>query len=160
MDVSSKDISSLVFKSSIRSDIDEFSLNTRMLKLLMELDGKKDLASVSRAVHMDMETIRRILAKLYHLKLIEPVKRHVPVLNKDFFNFLSINLSMALGPIAQILIEDEINEFSDDPYKIPVNQAAELVNLLARQIPRKEKRVAFQQAMFKKIKDIQTQTGS
>lgn len=156
MDVSSQDISNLVFKSSIRGDIDEFSLNSRMLRLLMELDGKKNLASVARAVPMNMDTLRKVLAKLYRLKLIEPVRKQVPVLKKDFFDFLSIHLSMALGPIAEILIEDEISEFSDDPDKVPINQAAELVNLLARQIPRKEKRVSFQQAMLEKIKEIQT----
>ncbi len=156
MDVTSQDISNLVFKSSIRGDIDEFSLNSRMLRLLMELDGTKNLASVARSVHMDMDTMRKVVTRLYRLKLIEPIKIHVPVLNKDFFYFLSIHLSVALGPIAEILIEDEISEFSDDPDKVPINQAAELVNLLARQIPRKEKRVSFQQAMLEKIKEIQT----
>ncbi len=38
---------------------------------------------------------------------------------------------------------------------IPCHRAAELVDLLARQIPRKEKRIAFQEAMLKKIKEIQ-----
>jgi len=75
------------------------------------------------------------------------------MLNKEFFNFLVAQLSFALGPLAEFLIEEEIREFGDDPAKIPRRRSAELVNLLARQIPRKEKRVAFQQAMVLKIKE-------
>lgn len=153
MDIFSGNFSALVFKGLVKGNLDEFSIDTQMLKVLMQLDGKKNLASVSRAINMDMKMLREVLTRLYSANLIEKVEKFIPMLNKEFFNFLAVQLSLALGPIAEFLIEEEIHEFGDDPAKVPKRRAAELVNLLARQIPRKEKRVAFQQAMILKIKE-------
>lgn len=148
------DISTLVFKGSIKGDLDEFSLDSQMLKVLMALDGKKNLATVARTVNMNMDTLKAVLAKLQQIQLVEQVDSAVLMLNDDFFDFLKNQLSLALGPIAEFLIEDEIQDFSDVPWQVPFNRAAELVNILARQIPRQENKVAFQQAMAQKIKEI------
>jgi hypothetical protein len=75
-------------------------------------------------------------------------------LDNDFFDFLKIQLSLALGPIAGYIIEDEIREFGGDLTKVPRHRAAELADRLSRQIQRQEKKIAFQQALVKKIKEI------
>lgn len=154
MSLFSGNISNLVFKGSVKGDIDEVSLDSRMLKVLMDLDGQKNLAAVSQSVNMTMETLKEVIAKLYHIQLVEKVEAAVPLLNDDFFNFLKSQLSLAIGPIAEFLIEDEIYDLGDTPGQFPFHRAAELVNLLARQIPRQENRVSFQQAMAKKIKEL------
>lgn len=153
MDIFSGDFSALVFKASVDIDIEELSLDRQMLKVLITLDGKQNLVSVSRSLNMDMETLKEVLTRLHHLQLIEKVENAVPLLTKGFCDFLAFQLSMALGPIAEFLVEDEIREFGDDSSKIPFTRAAELVNLLARQIPREEKKIVFQQAMAQKIKE-------
>jgi hypothetical protein len=153
MNIFSGDFSALVFKGLVKDNLDEFSIDTQMLKVLTHLDGRKNLASVSSAINMDMKILQEVLTRLYSVNLIVKVDKSIPMLNKEFFNFLVAQLSFALGPIAEFLIEEEIREFGDDPAKVPRRRAAELVNLLARQIPRKEKRVAFQQAMVLKIKE-------
>ena len=155
MDIFSGDFSALVFKGSVKSDIGEFSLDSLMLKVLMNLDGKKDLASVHRSLNMNMETLKNVLTKLYNLELIIKVEKTVSMLDNNFFAFLQSHLSLAMGPIAELSIEDEVIELGDRSKTIPCNRAAELVDLLARQIPRKEKKIVFQEAMLKKIKEIQ-----
>lgn len=153
MNIFSGDISALVFKGLVRDNLDEFSIDTQMLNVLAQLDGRKNLASVSRTINMDMKVLQKVITRLYHVNLIKKVDKPVPMLNQEFFNFLTAQLSFALGPIAEFLIEEEIREFGNDLAKVPKRRAAELVNLLARQIPRKEKRIAFQQAMVLKIKE-------
>ena len=153
MDVFSGDFPALVFKESIKGDLGEFSLDSHMLKVLTALDGKKNLASVSRSLNMTMGKLKEVLTRLYGYQLIEKVENAVPMLGKEFFDFLTGQLSLAIGPIAEFLIEDEIRELGDDSTRIPLRRAAELVNLLARQIPREEKKVGFQQAMVKQIKE-------
>ncbi|MBW2220784.1 MAG: hypothetical protein JRF40_15050 [Deltaproteobacteria bacterium] len=138
MNIFSGDFSALVFKGLVKANLDEFSIDTQMLKVLTHLDGRKNLASVSRAINMDMKILQEVLTRLYSVNLIVKVDKSVPMLNKEFFNFLVAQLSFALGPIAEFLIEEEIREFGDDPAKV---------------LPRKEKRVAFQQAMVLKIKE-------
>ena len=153
MDVFSGDFPALVFKESIKGDLGEFSLDSHMLKVLMALDGKKNLASISRSLNMNMGKLQEVLTRLHSYQLIEKVENAVLMLEKEFFVFLTDQLSFAIGPIAEFLIEDEIRELGDDSTQIPLRRAAELVNLLARQIPREEKRVGFQQAMVTKIKE-------
>ena len=91
---------------------------------------------------------------MLELRLIEPDETLAPILNAEFFDFLKMQLSLAIGPIAEFIIEDEIREFSEDPDRVPLQRAAELVEQLARQIHRKEKRLVFQQLMVKKIKAL------
>ena len=154
MAASPDNISALVFKRSVKGDLDELSLDSQMLKGLMAFDGEKNLASVARSDNMDMDTLKGVLDKLQEFKLVKQVDAAVLMLNDDFFEFLKHQLSLAIGPIAEFLIEDEIQELSNTPWQLPFHLAAELVNLLARQIPRQENKVAFQQAMAQKIKEI------
>ena len=86
-------------------------------------------------------------------KNIEKAETTVPVLNEEFLDFIQHHLALALGPIAEFLIEDELVDFGDHPQKVPFYRAAELVNLLAYHIPRQEKKIAFQQAMAKRLKE-------
>lgn len=75
-------------------------------------------------------------------------------LDNEFFDFLKAQLSLALGPVAGYLIEEEIQEWGGNVAGVPCHRAAELVDRLSRQIQRQEKKIAFQQALLKKIKEI------
>jgi len=156
MNVFAGDISRLVLKRTVRADLGEVSLDSVMLQVLMELDGSKTLGQVARSLNMNMKQLRTILHRLYKLHLCETAKEAIPKLNKDFFNYLSAELSRAMGPIADVVIEDEINEMGENQLKFPAHRAAELVDLLARQILREERKVTFQQVMVKKLRELKS----
>ena len=156
MNVLAGDISKLVLKRTVRADLGEVSLDSEMLQVLMELDGAKNLGQVSRALNMSLKQLRFVLNKLFKLNLCEAARDAIPTLDRDFFNYLSAELSRAMGPIADVVIEDEISDMGEDQSKFPAHRAAELVDMLARQILREERKVAFQQAMVKKLREIQT----
>jgi site-specific recombinase XerC len=104
MDFSSSEISSTVFKRIVRDDIGEFPLDHQMLAVFMELD---------------MSTMREIIAKLMQNGLVEKVDKEIVILDKDFFDYLVSHLSLALGPIAQVLIEDEIHDLGLEISRFP-----------------------------------------
>ncbi|RJP40577.1 MAG: hypothetical protein C4548_10520 [Desulfobacteraceae bacterium] len=156
MNVLAGDISKLVLKRTVRADLGEVSLDSEMLQVLMELDGAKNLGQVSRALNMSLKQLRFVLNKLFKLNLCEAARDAIPTLDRDFFNYLSAELSRAMGPIADVVIEDEISDMGEDQSKFPAHRAAELVDMLARQILREERKVAFQQAMVKKLREIKT----
>jgi hypothetical protein len=156
MQVLAGDISKLVLKRTVRADLGEVSLDSEMLQVLMELDGKNNLGQVARSLNMNMKNLRIILNKLYKLHLCEAARDAISTLGRDFFNYLSAELSRAMGPIADVVIEDEISEMGENQAKFPAHRAAELVDMLARQILREERKVAFQQAMVKKLREIKT----
>jgi hypothetical protein len=153
MDVSSGDISAMVFGRILRDDLGEFSLDGHMLMVLMELDGKKNLATIAKKMGLNMVTMRTTILKLLQLKLIEPLEDAVSVVDEDFFDFLNNQLSLSIGPIAEVIIEDTVNDLGHSPSKFPSHLAAELVDLLSREIQREEKRSIFKKNMVDKIRE-------
>jgi hypothetical protein len=153
MDVSSGDISAMVFGPVLRDDLGEFSLDGHMLRVLMELDGKKNLAVIAKKTGLNMSTMRGTVLKLMQLKLIEPLEDAVSVVDEDFLDFLNSQLSLSIGPIAEVIIEDTVNELGYNLSRFPSHRAAELVDLLSREIQREEKRRVFKTNMVNKIRE-------
>jgi len=147
-----ENLSSMVFRNMVKGDIGNFSLDDRMLRVLMALDGQQDLGTVARHLQMDPAVLVKSVKALYQRKLIAKVAGTVRTIAADFFEAMQLHLSRAVGPIAEILIEDELAALSANPSTLPVDRAAELVELLARQIPRQEKRIQFQKMMIDHIK--------
>jgi hypothetical protein len=150
----SGDLSALVLKSSIKEDLGEFSLDSHMLQVLMQLDGKKNLGTVASSLSIGLSTLKMVIAKLAKLGLVEKPGATVPAISKAFIDYMIAQLANAMGPIAEVIFEDEIEEFGGDPARIPKNCAAELITRLAKEIPRQEKRLEFQQAMVARLKTI------
>lgn len=155
MDISSSDIPAMVFGRVSSDDLGEFSLDGHMLSVLMELDGKKSLSEISKKTGLNMGVIRVTVSRLLELKLIERLEEAVSLLGSDFLDYLDKQLSLAVGPIARILIEDAALDLGHSLSKFPNYQAAELVDILAREIQKEDKRVQFQRVMVEKIKEIQ-----
>lgn len=150
----SGDISYLVLKGSVGTDLGEVSLDSQMLQVLMQLDGQKDLATVGRTLNLTMSSLKGIVTRLVDLNLVQELQGAAPILGGDFIRSLSDELSKAMGPIAEVVLEDEIDAMGENPDRIPQHRAAELINRLANQIPREEKRVPFQQSMVNFLKQI------
>jgi len=153
MAIPSGDIAGAVFRSAVKREIGKLSLDGEMLKVLLVLDGKKDLASVARTLGMKLWTARDLINKLLDLQIVERIKTADSLLDENFLDFLKAQLSLAIGPIAEVMIEDIIYELGIDPIKIPKYRAAEIVDFLSRQIPREGARIIFQQAMVNKMKE-------
>jgi len=153
MDISSGNILALVFRRVVREDIGEFSLDSNMLRVLMELDGKQNLSEIAKKTNVNMSELRKVMSKLLQLKLVKPVEVTVSMLDEDFFEYLQAQLSLALGPIAEVLIEDALNDLGHQRTRFPTSRAAELVDFVAREIQREEKMGQFKQDMVKKIKE-------
>ena len=152
MDILSDDITTLVFRRASSVDSGNVSLDGQMLNVLSKLDGRKSLGMLSREIGINMSAMRSVISKLAKLKLIEAVEVDIPVLDKEFFGFLTGQLSIIAGPIAQVMVEDVIRDMAHDSSGIPVNRAAELIEMLSRQIPETEKRTFFIQTMLARIK--------
>ena len=74
MDLSSGEISTLIFKRAVSDDLGDFSVDQRMLSVFMELDGKTNLGTVARRAGLNMSTMREVVSRLLELKLIAPVE--------------------------------------------------------------------------------------
>ncbi len=153
MDLSSGGVAGLVFKQVIRGDLGKLSLDGQMLSVLMNLDGKKTLGQVAQQLGINLATIRPIVAKLIKFRLLERVEVAVNVVDQDFISFVISQLSVAIGPLGGIVVEDGLEDLGFTKTNFPTHRTAELVNLLSQEIQREDKRIQFQQVMLKKIKE-------
>jgi len=145
----------MVFKPVQRDDIREFSMDSKMLKTLFELDGKKPLKEIADNLGLSIEELGHVVSRLLDLGLIEPlVDTTTSTVNHHFFSCLRKELSLAIGPIADLLIEDALVGLHYGVSDFPVTLAPELVYMLARQIQKKQNRIVFQQNMLQKLKEL------
>ena len=152
MDSLPADISLMVFKRLDRDDPGQFSFNSQMLRVYLELDGKKNVGAISQITGFDQNAMRTVIAKLWQAQLIEPMENGTTQLGQEFLGHVQLHLSQAVGPIAQILIEEALVDLGIQPSRIPKHRAAEIVDLLAREIQREDKRNTFKQNMWPQLK--------
>ena len=138
----------LYFRKVIRKDSDEISLDADMIRLLIAIYENKSLYRIADEVDMQATTLKTTLSKLLEQGLIEPVKKDIAYLDHVFLEALRINLSKVIGPMAEILIEDVVEEMNLKASEIPANQAAELINNLSLEIPDERNRIEFKKSML------------
>jgi len=146
--------SDLYFRKVIRKDTDRISLDADMIRLLIAIDENKSLYQIADEIGMAAGLFKQTLSRLLKQGLVAPVKKDVPVLDKTFVEALRINLSRAIGPMAEILIEDVSADMDLDSAGIPINQAAELITNLALEIPDENQRIQFKKAMIQILNQI------
>ena len=148
MDIGRPDQQEIYYRKVIRRDNSQISLDADMIRLLIAIDENKSLYQIADEVGMRADTLKTNLAKLLQQRLIEPVRKDLPVLDKIFLQALKMNLSRVIGPIAEILIEEVVSEMELTAPGIPVHQAAELIAALSHEIPDEEKRIEFKKSMM------------
>ncbi|KPJ75568.1 MAG: hypothetical protein AMJ54_14615 [Deltaproteobacteria bacterium SG8_13] len=142
----------MYFRKVTRLDSSEICLDADMIRVLIAIDETKDIGKVAREVSMDAPTIKATISKLLELHLIEPVQARGVYLDEAFIHALKQNLSRAVGPMAEILIEDVATDMNLSAGEIPQGQAAEFIGSLAMEIPDEESSVRFKKAMLELIK--------
>jgi len=153
MDVLSGNISSMVFKQAVTGTTDDITLTSSLLNVLLELDGKKNLGIIAQKTGLNMGEIRDVISMLLHLKLVESAAEDILMADDEFINFLNTQLTLAVGPIAEVLIEDEVASMDHGISSFPASRAAELVEILSTAIKREEKQSAFKLSMVNKLKE-------
>jgi hypothetical protein len=145
------DISHLIFKLAVINEGGEITLDSQMFRVISELDGKKTIGTIAKNMGIDVKTMREIIRGLLDLEVITPANGTIPMLKEEFFGYLRDQLSLAVGPMAEVLIEDGLEILGYDRSRFPKHRAEELIDLLAQKIYREEKRSIFKQNLTKKI---------
>ncbi len=138
----------MYYRKVIRKDNEEVSLDADMIRLLIAIDETKSLFQLAEEVGMGNATFKKTLSRLLDQGLIEPIRKDTPVLDETFLESLKISLSRAIGPIAEILIEDAAEDLQLTASAIPVHQAAELITHLSLEIPDENTRIQFKKSMI------------
>ena len=148
MNIGWTDLSEAYYRKVISRDNEKVLLDADMIRLLIAIDENKSLYQISEEVDMDKTAFKGAVSRLLEQGLIEPLKKNIVTLDNTFLKSLRINLSGAIGPMAEILIEELAADMELNPSEIPVNQAAELIAQLSLEIPNEEIRMQFKKSML------------
>jgi DNA-binding transcriptional ArsR family regulator len=152
MDALSGDFSRMVFKRIITGGLGEYSLDGQMLSILVEVDGVKPIGQIAENTGLPLDAVRRVISKLLQLKIVESVQRQVDVLDSAFLDVLDRELALAIGPIAEVVIEDAIADLGQEMDSFPAEQTAELIDYISQEIQREDRKTAFRQNMLQEMK--------
>jgi len=151
MDETSQKFLNMSFRLNIPSTPKEFTINQDMLKILLNLDESKPLSQVVQGAGVNSSNLKQNITKLLNLSLIESLEKQNNNLDENFFKVLKQALLLAVGPLADLILEDALADMDVSISDFPAQMAAGLINILSEEIPREEKRTEFLKVMIPKI---------
>lgn len=134
MDYSLQELSEMIFKKSETINISDLSLDIKMLNIYWAMDGSRDLKTVARDDAYDLEELAANVQNLLRMGALE-VNQAIPgFIDKKTLDILTQNLSRAIGPMADIIVEDTISDMGYSLSTFPNHKLEQLINQLALEI--------------------------
>ena len=138
---------------SLQLSAGDYNISADMLRLLMTVDGKKNLAVIIEELGMNPHTFKKALATLWDLKLVEPLKA---LLDEKFFKSLKRILVQLTGPMGELLVDDAISGMGLTSKTVPVERAVELINNISLGIPDHDLQDQFRDNAVKEIPKVES----
>jgi DNA-binding MarR family transcriptional regulator len=147
MDILSKDVTSMFFRKAIRKDNKAVSMDGEMIRLLMAVDENKTISRIGEEIGMNTAVLKETISKLVRMGIVEPVTKKTNFLSNAFLNEVTVNLTHAIGPMSEFLIEENVSAMGFAINEIPLNSAPELITKIAEGIPDDQTRANFKKKM-------------
>lgn len=146
----------LVFKLSSKRAPDEIRLKHDAWSVLSQIDGKKTVGDISDELKMGEHETARILYQLFSSGLIEvgmePQRKEKKIANAGFFTFVEEKLTEIIGPVASVILDEEITDMGEEKSSFPVGKVSILVEKLSKDIADDTQRIAFQKTALDALK--------
>ncbi len=149
-------LAQVVFKVYSGNIAGEINLKPEAFRLLVQVDGVRTVAEIAQGIGVDQAAAASIAASLYKAGVLEIVSGVVAppraTVNGVFFDHVTRELTLVIGPVASMLIEDEVSALGETRENFPRNRMAELVERVSGEIRDEQKRVNFQRVMLEAIR--------
>jgi hypothetical protein len=146
----------IVFKLSSKRAPDEVKLNHDSWSVLSQIDGKKAVADISNELKMGEYDSARNLYSLFSLGLIEvataPQRKAKKVVDGGFFTLVEKELAEIIGPVAPVILDEEIKDMGEERNSFPVERVSLLVEKVSREITNDTQRIAFQKTTLSALR--------
>jgi hypothetical protein len=143
--ISSQDI---VFKLSSKRAPDEVRLKHDSWSVLSQIDGKKTVGDISDELKMGEYDTARNLYHLFSSGLIEiattPHRKAKKLVDGGFFDLVEKELAEIIGPVAPVILDEEIKDLGEERNSFPVEKVSLLVEKVSGEIADATQRIAFQ----------------
>ncbi len=148
------EIPGMVLKRSQGIDTANLSLDLSLSNLVWALDGIRTIEAIAREDGYNLDVLVERAGQLLAMGLVEKVVDNSRrIADHSFVQELTRQLSTAIGPIADLLIEDIAQEMGLDLNSFPLYQLDNFIALLSKEIRQKEKADTFVENMRDFIKE-------
>ena len=145
----------MVFKLSNKRSPKEVSLRSLEWAVVTQLNGEKTVGQIGETLALSEDELQHIFFNLIDEGLLDFIKTedtdNIP--SPAFINNLERQFKMYVGPIADIIMNDTLNELKTTRQYIEKSQIPLLIELLSIHISSEKKRIEFQKVMLKEIKE-------
>jgi hypothetical protein len=146
----------IVFRLSSKRAPDEVKLKHDSWSVLSQIDGKKTVADISNELKMGEYDTARNLYSLFSSGLIEvataPQRKAKKIVDGGFFNLVEKELSEIIGPVAPVILDEEIKDMGEERNSFPVERVSLLVEKVSREITDDTQRISFQKTTLSALR--------
>jgi hypothetical protein len=150
--------SQVIFRLSSDEVKGEISLKPDAWHVLTQANGARTIGEIARNLGLDEATTFKIADSLFQSHLLEVAPGSVPVpsatVGDVFFKEISYELTFAMGPLASMVIEDEIAALGEKRESFPRERLADLVEHISASIKDEQRRLEFQRVMLEAMRKL------
>ena len=151
-------LSQVIFKMSNGDLANEVNLKPEAWRILTQINGARTVADIAKNIGMDEATAINVADSLFKARILEVAPGSVlpgsETVDADFFDRVTKELARAMGPLASIIVEDEIGALGESMDSFPRDRLADLIEAVSESIKDNTKRVNFQRIMLEAIRKL------
>lgn len=151
-------LSQVIFKMSSGDLASEISLKPEAWRMLTQINGSRSVAEIAKNIGLDEATAINIADSLFRAHVLEVAPGSVTppseTVDAKFFNSITLELARAMGPLASMIVEDEIAALGETMDAFPRDRLADLVERVSEVIKDNTRRVNFQRLMLDAIRRL------
>ncbi|MBI5033129.1 MAG: hypothetical protein HZB51_21630 [Chloroflexi bacterium] len=151
-------LSQVIFKMSSGDLANEVNLKPEAWRILTQINGARTVADIAKNIGMDENTAINVADSLFKAHILEVAPGSVmpgsETVDAPFFDSVTKELARAMGPLASIIVEDEISALGESMDNFPRDRLADLIEAVSESIKDNTKRVNFQRVMLEAIRKL------
>ncbi len=138
--------------------VEEIHLKPEDWRFLAQVDGVHSVAEIAQKLSMDQAAAESVAHSLYKVGMLQIAAGSVvppsATVNGNFFDHVTRELAQVMGPLASVVIEDEVTALGETREKFPRDRIAELIERLGEVVRDDAMRLQFQQIVLEMIRKL------
>jgi hypothetical protein len=127
-------------------------------RVLSKLDGVRTVQEIAEMLRIPFAYIAKVIFSLCQAGLAEPagaIAKSVPdIVPPALLNRVASILTEVIGPMAPLVLRDQIEAMGESPSSLPEAKLDELVSLIGREISDGKLKNKFEESMFQEISNF------
>jgi hypothetical protein len=127
-------------------------------RILSKLDGNRTVQEVAELLRIPFAYTAKVIYNLHKSGLVEPagpvVKPTTDLVSPALLNRVTGILTEVIGPMAPLVLKDQIEALGESPDSMPESKLDELISMIGHEIGDGNLKNKFEQSVFQEISNF------